>query len=119
MSKEHLKSSIMDLMNFYKKNVTFAEIERLLNNQNISVNGSYRFYFPGNQSIIIWEGMSEEFAQALEELIFIDKVITLKVSHEKYYFLDGKVLNLKPTYKFDCEYKKVRWLPTFIELGSI
>ena len=107
-----MKNKIKELIKNYlstKRGVSFAEIDRMLDNYNIKHNGTKCIYFNKDSNIIAWIDMSEDYMNAILELEE-EKVTDMKPCEFIIYMVDGKVLNL-PVVKKARNYKELHWAP--------
>ena len=93
-------------------NVSFAELERVLERHDIPVHGDYVVEFPSMPNMLLWCGMSREFV-TITEAIDRHPHIDWKPTHYLVYLADGRYPNL-PLAKRPHKggYKKPHWLPT-------
>lgn len=66
--------------------------------------------FTDNDSLVIWDGVSQEFAEAIESLL-ADRVIVLKPCSTMVYMADRQILDGYPVAKHVRRYTKPHWLP--------
>lgn len=85
--------------------VSFAELARHVE----GFKGDYAFYSNKKKNIVLWDGLSEEAGQALEQLINSYK-ITMKPTMLLVYLIDGMFLGY-PIARRVRDYKKPHWLP--------
>ncbi len=90
MSKNALKQAITDLI-LSRGNVTFAELDSVEGFRGIIVH----FFNVGdlNAEVILWEGVSREASDALDELL-TDRVIAASTCNSFLYLIDGLSLKL-------------------------
>ena len=87
--------------------VSFCELQRHIGDDS---EGDISISFPGN--IVMWAGMSEEFASCVDKLIE-EKILHTVPMELLSYVIDGGGLRLPVAKKPPKSgYKKPRWLPT-------
>ena len=85
--------------------VSFAELTRA-----IPGSAGQRTLHTDNDSLIIWQGVSVEFAAAVEQLL-CDNEIAITVCDPMIYMLDGKWPTDLPVAKKIKKYSQAHWLP--------
>jgi hypothetical protein len=102
--------------NYIKKNkngISFAEIERELETNNINPKGNYWLPYKSYKNMYIWINMSENFIKAIITL-FKEFKIQLVECSPIVYLVDGLVLNLPIARGKERDYTQEHWLPMII-----
>ncbi|HUW95039.1 MAG TPA: hypothetical protein VMW58_04575 [Anaerolineae bacterium] len=84
--------------------VSFAELERELGE---SVRGDLSLCI--GEAIILWPNVSQDFADAFDDLID-SRSIEMRPTSFLVYLVDGKTLSL-PLARGNYKYRKLHWLP--------
>lgn len=116
--KEKIKEAVMKVMN-EKTGVSFVELEWELERQEIPYKGTYSVCIPTNRKVIMWSNMSEEYAEAIKELIFEDKQIIPEQAPIMVYLMDGRALSYPLAKKLGYQYQSERWLPVVFNKGNL
>lgn len=90
---------------------TYVELQCLFGDE---ARGSLGHTVPGYPNLVLWEGMSEAFDEALNQ---ITPQLTRTSASPFSYFADGGMLNY-PLAKSARQYKKPRWLPVCFSLSK-
>lgn len=104
-----MKEQILDFIR-ERRHVSFVELERLLGDQ---MDGDYALWI-GNENIILWSGVSQQFADTFNDLVRTGAVRLVPASLF-IYLADGKVLGL-PLVKGRYRYKQPHWLPVTLDI---
>ncbi len=88
-------------------NVSFAELMRVIPNS-----AGERMMFTDNDSVIIWGGVSQEFAEAVEDLLREGHIVA-KPTTTMVYQADRIVLDF-PIATRVGKYKTEHWLPVVL-----
>jgi hypothetical protein len=99
-----MKQQIKDFI-YRKDNVSFAELAR-----EIPKSAGERTMFTDNDSPIIWAGVSQEFEEAVGDLLR-EGAIVLKTTSFMTYAADRQTLRRYPIAKRIRKYAKPHWLP--------
>ena len=93
------------IFNFIKKrcDVSFVELSRNIE----GFNGGVRYETLEN--LVLWDGMSEEAANSIHELLKEKRIIAI-TADRFVYFIDGGSLKYSVAKK-EMSYKKPHWLP--------
>jgi hypothetical protein len=106
-----MKQKIKDFI-YRMDNVSFAEMTR-----QIPESAGERMMFINNDSLIVWSGVSQEFAEAVESLLR-EGLIRYEAVPGLVYVGDRQVLNgfpeRFPLAKRVKRYKKPRWFPVVL-----
>jgi hypothetical protein len=113
-----LKEIILNIVN-QLGDVTFTELEQELENKELEYKGSIEFFVPNNENVVFWKGISEPFAKALEELIFIEPKIFPKPVDPFLYYLNGKWLEYPVAKNIKYKYRTRHWYPVILKRGNI
>ena len=89
-------------------NVSFAELTR-----QIPDSAGQRIMFTQNDSLVIWEGVSHEFAEAVEQLL-AEGAIVLKPCSPMVYVADRLTLGGLPVADRVRKYAEPHWLPVVL-----
>ncbi|MCM3774014.1 hypothetical protein M3225_26725 [Priestia aryabhattai] len=116
--KERIKEAVMKVMN-EKTGVSFVEFEWELERQEIPYKGTYSVCIPTNPNVKMWSNMSEDYAEAVKELIFDDRVIKPEQAPLMVYLMDGRALSYPLAKKLGYQYQSERWLPVVFNKGNI
>ena len=98
--KEKIKEFVLRM-----NHVSFAELTRA-----IPGSADERSLHGDNDSLIIWEGISVEFSEAIEQLL-CDGEIAMTPCDPMVYFMDRGPIPKLPVAKKIKEYPKAHWLP--------
>lgn len=102
------------ILNFVRerRRVSFVELERLLGDR---MSGDYDIVLGSeNENIILWVGVSEQFAETFNDMVKTGAV-RLKPTSLFVYLVDGKALTL-PLVKGRYRYKQPHWLPVVLDV---
>lgn len=105
------KNEIKEAFRYFieqKDYVTFVNLIEFFESH-IELKGDWYIAEPQNPTIILWKGMSEEFVNAIAELLKEEKIFIFPTSHLTY-MADGGLLKL-PLARSIRNYKKPHWLP--------
>lgn len=104
-----MKQEILEYVKKYG-GVTFAELSRIIP----GFKGDKSLSMPelSKRNIFIWDGVSDEAAQALVELLE-KKEIKMGPCNPLLYVMDGVVPNMKVAKAFRF-YKEPRWMPVIL-----
>ncbi|WP_455920506.1 hypothetical protein [Priestia megaterium] len=116
--KEQIKEAVMKVMN-EKTGVSFVEFEWELERQEIPYKGTYSLCIPTNPNVMMWSNMSNDYSEAVKELIFDDRQIKPEQAPLMVYLMDGRALSYPLAKKLGYPYKSERWLPVVFNKGSI
>ncbi|MDP1471794.1 hypothetical protein Q8G32_28555 [Priestia megaterium] len=109
--KQYIKKEIIKFLNKMESSVSFIQLENHLKQQGIVCQGEYSIHIPDHPTIMMWQGMSEEFAKAILELLFEDfKIMPIHAS-KAIYALEGKEVNLPIAEHLHYEDEIKRWAP--------
>ncbi len=86
--------------------VSFAEISQFVDHEG----GDQALYYPNYENIVLWAGLSEETAKAIQYLLN-GKKIFIHPASELTYLADGRIPSF-PTAKSLRQYKEPHWMPT-------
>lgn len=111
MNKEEIKQVILDELQTKQGGITFAEL-----NRRIPDRGTVSWLYPEGDNIIIWANMSDDYMDALAELMKEYK-IQIKPCAPFIYACDGEMMDL-PLATKPKKYKKPHWLPMTLEKGE-
>ena len=115
MTKSIAKKNIISLLQETGGGVSFVELSRIEGFTDLT-ESAYEILFPGNDTIVLWSGISKVYVDALKELrdegVYHYWPTSLLVYH-----VDGKMLNM-PIAKSNRKYKQDRWLPVVLNLGK-
>lgn len=112
--KELIKQEILTLLK-ENDNYSFSEIVSNLEYRGIKVYGDRSLFLCEN--LVVWDGISSEFATAIRELIESKKIILLPLGEINAFLIysnGGQILEL-PIAKRITEYVTPHWLPTIIK----
>lgn len=113
-----IKETILKFME-NNSTVSFVELERELAMKDIPHKGEYAWCLPDNENIIFWTGITQDFGEAMSDLVYKDKKIKPVESTPFVYFIDGKALNLPVAKDLKRKYKSPRWVPVVFNNGSL
>lgn len=107
-----MKQEILEYVRHYN-GVSFAELSRSIQ----GFKGEYAMFLgaPETQNIMLWNGMSQEAVDALNELIQ-EKAILYRGCSLLIYLVDGTFLDY-PLVKRRMSYKKPHWWPVVINVN--
>jgi hypothetical protein len=100
-----MKNQIKDFIH-RMDNVSFAELMRVIPNSA----GERAIVLDGNESVILWRGVSESFAEAIEMLLG-DGEIRITSCSDMVYLNDHQILEGLPIAKQPRHYSSPHWLP--------
>jgi hypothetical protein len=93
--------------------VSFVEIVQLLE-PHMTVEGDRRLTYPEHPMIVLWDGMSHEFCQLMQELVS-EHVLKYSPTEWLVYMADRVILTL-PLATEVKEYQEPHWLPVVFDL---
>ncbi|WP_061860367.1 hypothetical protein [Priestia megaterium] len=117
--KERIKEIIIELLIQRDENVSFVEIECILERKGISYFGDYSIHMPSNKNVKLWVGMSEDFCKAIVELMFKDRTIIPRNVPSTLYIFDGKIPDYPVAENLHHMYETERWFPIAFSLGNL
>lgn len=109
--KQYIKEEIIKFLNKMESSVSFIQLENHSKQQGIAYQGGYSIHIPDHPRIMMWQGMSEEFAKAILELLFEDFKIMPIHAPKVIYALEGKEVNLPVAEHLHYEDEMKRWAP--------
>lgn len=110
--EEDLKTRVLDFIKSWGADVSFVELKRHFP----EFDGQKDFGLL-DKNIVFWSGISDEFADALDQLIRED-LITVKPTTSMVYMLDGILIRLPIAKRPKHAYKKPRWLPVVFNVNT-
>lgn len=116
MKKEKLKQKIVKFVKTHPGSATFTNIQNAIK-QHINVYGEEVISAPNDPNLILWEGMSKEFAQLMVELMNEGRVYP-HLTDRLAYVHDGSTLDL-PLAKRPPKsgYKNPHWVPVTFKVS--
>lgn len=93
--------------------VSFVEIAQLLEPY-MPVKGDRQLTYPDHPMIVLWDGMSHEFCQLMQELVS-EQNLTCSPTEWLVYLADREMLTL-PVATELTEYQEPHWLPVVFDL---
>jgi len=112
--KEFIKEDIIKYVKNYP-DCTFSELVFSLS-KSYEISGKMALYL--RENLILWEGCTSDFNNAMSELINSSQITLVPLSEQKallVYSYSGNIINL-PIAKKVMDYKKPHWLPTIIKI---
>jgi hypothetical protein len=99
------------------KAASFTEIGTQLREFGIDPAGEFTLLYPGEPSIVLWTGVSEEFIAVLDELLGA-KLVHYAPASPWVYLIDGGLLDLPLARRLPRDgYRKPHWLPIVVQPG--
>lgn len=116
MSRTELVAKFLKWMKSYGDHVSFVEIQRFLESQDIETKGDFCVELPGPEveNVILWYRMSERFVEFMQDLLG-SRAVKVVPASPLVYLADGGLPGM-PTVKRACKYKKPHWLPVCFRL---
>ena len=105
-----LKDRVFDFVVSKGDNVSFAEFSKELD----GFKGNFEFDRP-DKNVVFWQGASKEFIDAINELVYEDKLLEFKGTTTLVYLSDGLMPRL-PLAKQDRVYRETHWVPVVMKL---
>lgn len=93
--------------------VSFVEIAQLLG-PCMTLEGDRQLTYPGHPMIVLWDGMSHEFCQLMQELVS-EHVLKCSPTEWLVYMADRVILPL-PLATELIDYQEPHWLPVVFDL---
>jgi len=106
-----IEKQIFDKIRF-TDHVSFAEIERLVDDSHIDKEFDHSFKSKKYKNIFFWVSRKKVIIDSIVKLIREDK-IQLKPTTKFIYLIDGHMLNM-PLAKKGMDYKNPRWCPVIL-----
>ena len=95
------------------RGVTFPDLLGALKGAGMNVDGTFGMVLPGN--IVLWDGMSEEAADFIDELRLAPDGLTIDTVSPLIYLFDGATLNLPVVKRLPKNgYRRAHWLPVLL-----
>ncbi|KNH16152.1 hypothetical protein ACS78_25820 [Priestia megaterium] len=117
--QERIKEIIIELLTQRNDKVSFAGIERILEQKGIRYQGDHSIHMPSNKSVRLWVGMSEDFCKAVVELMFKDCTIIPRNVPSTLYIFDGKIPDYPVAGNLHPMYETERWFPIAFSLRNL
>ncbi|MDO6851926.1 hypothetical protein Q4S57_29305 [Priestia megaterium] len=117
--KNQIKEEIVKCLHGAESYVSFIQIENYLKQEGIPYEGEYSVHIPDHPTIMMWQGMSQDFARAILELLFEDFEITPTYVPQSLYTLEGKEIDLPIAENLHYEDTIKRWKPVMFKRTSL
>lgn len=109
MTLDEMKTIIVERMQ-HDDYVSFVELRDAIGKSSA---GDVALHLPGHDNLILWSGMSEDFAQAMIDLLSPDGPLTVQATTRLVYLADGAHVKL-PIAGQIRYYKTPHWVPVTI-----
>jgi len=116
--KNRIKEEIVKCLDGTESYVSFIQLENYLKQKGLPYEGEYSVHIPGHPTIMMWQGLSQDFARAILELIFEDFEIVPTYVSQSLYTLEGKEINLPIAEHLHYEDMIKRWAPVMFKRTS-
>ena len=113
--KNQIKEEIVKYLDGTESYVSFIQLEDHLKQEGIPYAGEYSVRIPGHPTIMMWQGMSQDFSRAILELVFEDFEITPTYVPQSLYTLEGKEIDLPIAENLHYEDTIKRWAPVMFK----
>ena len=117
--KNQIKEEIVKYLDGTESYVSFIQLENYLKQEGIPYEGEYSVYILGHPTIMMWQGMSQDFARAILELVFEDFEITPTYVPQSLYTLEGKEIDLPIAENLHYEDTIKKWAPVMFKRTSL
>ncbi|MGR6341589.1 hypothetical protein ACU5CE_27890 [Priestia megaterium] len=117
--KNQIKEEIVKYLDGTESYVSFIQLENYLKQEGIPYDGEYSVHIPGHPTVMMWQGMSQDFARAILELVFEDFEITPTYVPQSLYTLEGKEIDLPIAENLHYEDTIKRWAPVMFKRTSL